>query len=260
MNPERQNDWNWQIATAVFLGGAGGGAFVLSFILGLMGFTDVARIGTIVGPVLIILCALFLFSHLGSKFTSWRLFLFTRVATSWMSRGSLFIAVSIVLGVIYSIVTYWIPSWHIAAGPGNVIGVIACLFAFLVTLYTGCLFGVIRRVPLWNTPALPLLFICSAFSTGMAIVMLINSSLGIRGENFFNAVAPIEISIVILEIVVLGIYMEIIRQANAVGAQSVRLLLNPTFIIAVIFIGMVIPLAFITAAENWRFRVCISGH
>jgi formate-dependent nitrite reductase membrane component NrfD len=241
MYPERQNDWNWQIASAVFLGGAGGGAFIISFVLGLMGYEDVARIGTIVGPVLVGCCALFLVSHL---------FLFNRLGSSWMSRGTFFISAFIILGFIYSIVSFWIPSWQIAESPGLIIGVLASIFAFLVTLYTGCLFGVLRRVPLWNTPALPLLFIFSALSTGMAVVILINYFLGTStsAEDLLNAVAPVEIGIIILEIVVLGVYLEIIRQTNAIGSQSVRVLLNPTFIVTVIFIGLIIPLAFLSTS------------
>jgi formate-dependent nitrite reductase membrane component NrfD len=64
-----------------------------------------------------------------------------------------------------------------------------------------------------------------------------------------NAVAPVEIGIVILEMVVLGVYLEIIRQTNAIGSQSVRVLLNPTFIVAVIFVGMIIPLVFLVVNE-----------
>jgi formate-dependent nitrite reductase membrane component NrfD len=239
--PERQNNWGWPIAAAVFLGGAGGGTFLISFVLGLRGNQEVARIGTIAGPLLVGLCALFLVSDLGSKFTSWRLFLFNRLSSSWMSRGTFFISAFIILGLIYSIFSFWLP-WKIDAAPGIIIGVLASIFAFLVTLYTGCLFGVLRRIPLWNTPALPLLFIFSALSTGMSVLIMLNFSFGANSGGFMESALPIEITLIVLEIVVLGVYLEIIRQVKAIGAASVRLLLSPWFLASVIGIGLVIPL------------------
>ena len=73
MASERQTSWGWPIATAVFLGGAGGGAFLISFVMDVAGkLESLARIGAVAGPILVILCALFLLVDLGGKINFYR--------------------------------------------------------------------------------------------------------------------------------------------------------------------------------------------
>lgn len=247
MGSGKQSSWGWPIATAVFLGGAGGGTFLISFMMGVLGiYEPLARIGAVVGPVLVVICAVFLFSDLGSKFNVYRLF--RNVRTSWMSRGTWFITFFVIFGLIYSLPTFWIP-WGIDTTPGLVIGIIAAILAFLVMLYTGILFGVLKRIPLWNTPALPLLYIFSALSTGMAILVLIAAFLVASLGDAFAASVPAEITIIVMELIILGVYIEIVRKVSATGAESVRLLLNPLFLTAVLGTGLIVPLGLLAYTE-----------
>jgi len=253
MDSERQSSWGWPIAAAVFLGGAGGGAFLISFVMDVLGkYGPLARTGAIAGPVLVLICAAFLFIDLNSKAGFYRLFVNLR--SSWMSRGTWFITAFVILGLIYSVPSFWI-TWGVDTTPGLVIGAAAAILAFLVTLYTGVLFGVLKRIPLWSTPALPLLYIFSALSTGMAVMVLIAAFLAASLGEAFAASVPAEIIFIVMEIIILWVYIEIVRKVSVAGAESVRLLLSPLFITAVIVAGLIVPLGLLayTQAGGYTF-------
>ena len=52
----------------------------------------------------------------------------------------------------------------------HVIGIVA---AFAVAAYTGFLLGVVKAYPLWNNAILPILFVVSALSAGLAATSLV---------------------------------------------------------------------------------------
>ena len=47
------------------------------------------------------------------------------------------------------------------------------MFAFAVAAYTGFLLGVVKAFPLWNNAVLPILFVVSALSAGLAATSLV---------------------------------------------------------------------------------------
>ena len=49
---------------------------------------------------------------------------------------------------------------------------VGVVFAFCIAAYTGFLLGVIPSYPLWNNAVLPILFVVSALSAGLALVSL----------------------------------------------------------------------------------------
>ena len=50
--------------------------------------------------------------------------------------------------------------------------IVGAVLGICVAIYTGCLLGVCKTFPLWNNALLPILFLVSAVSTGMAAVLL----------------------------------------------------------------------------------------
>ena len=73
---ERQTSWGLVVAIYVFLAGVGGGAFLFSFILDILGmYEPVARIGALIGPVLVLIGTFFLLMDLGSITRAYRLFI-----------------------------------------------------------------------------------------------------------------------------------------------------------------------------------------
>lgn len=120
--------------------------------------------------------------------------------TSWMSWGSFLIPLYVGLLLAYAWLVYR-PDFAIQAeefpplaglyrhlgGPADpaklrVIGIAAAVAAALVALYTGAEVAVIRARPLWNTPLLPLQFLCTAFVGAAGLALVLNRALGLDDE------------------------------------------------------------------------------
>ena len=245
---EGQKSWGWLIAIYVFLAGVGGGTFLFSFILNFLGmYQSVARIGVLVGPLLVLLGTFLLLFDLGSITKAYRMFTTpSTLLASWMVRGAWILAAFIICGLAYALPSLrlfeWLP-WSQASGLGQGIGIAAALLSILVAVYPGFLFGVIESIPFWNTSALPPLFLLSGLDTGISVIVLIAlslpSSLGIEG---FHLLGTADIVLIILLLIVLGAYIEIVRQAGVTASASVHLLKTPMFIGGVIILGLLLPL------------------
>jgi len=251
---EGQKSWGWLVVIYVFLAGCGGGTFLFSYMLTLLGwYQPVARVGLLAGPVLVAVGSMLLIFDLGSPTRCYRLFTTPRTLTSsWMIRGSWILSAFMVLGLAYGLPSFslfaWLP-WSKASSVGQFFGGAAALLAVFVPIYPGLLLGVIKSVPLWNTPALPLLFFLSGLDTGVALLALISAAIpaaiGVEG---FHLLAGADIALITLLFIALLVYIELTRQRGKTAAQSVHLLRRPLFIVGVIVCGMVVPLALLIAS------------
>jgi len=240
---ERQNTFGWLIAIDIFLGGAGGGAFLISFILeSLHQYEPLTRVGVVAGPILVLLGTAILFFELGVKSRPYCLFY---NMSSWMARGSLCIVVFTILGLVYSVPAFWLPDWGSLLAV-RAIGIIATIFSLLVAIYPGFLFGIIRRIPFWNRGALPLLFLLSSFCSGIAILLLIAPFTIETASDGLYYLAVLAIALILMHSFLIVVFLEIASQEGTTGVASVRLLRKPLFIVGVVFIGLIIPLALLS--------------
>ena len=84
-----------------------------------------------------------------------------------MTWGVVFLAVFVVVALIVLVLDLMkreVPMWLDCVG---------LVMGLCVAIYTGCLLGVCQGFPLWNSALLPILFLVSAVSTGMAAVLLV---------------------------------------------------------------------------------------
>ncbi len=243
---ERQTTFGWLVSADLFLAATGGGVFLISFILDLLGkYGPVARIGAILGPVLVLVGTLFLVAELGSKTRLHKLF-FNFNPSSWLSRGTWLLTVFIIFGLAYSLPAFkafaWLP-WSNAVALGWGIGIVAALFSVLVVIYTGFLFGVVKGIPFWNTPILPVLFFLSGLYAGIAVILVValfyETTLGVAG---FHQLGAAGIGLILLHLLALGSYLEIARHSGASSAESVHLLKTPLFIGGASILGLLVPL------------------
>ena len=250
MSQERQTSFGWLVSAELFLSGTGGGVFLTSFILDLLDkYEPVARIGAILGPILVLLGASFLMAELGSKTRLYRLF-FNLNLSSWMSRGTWILTVFIIFGLAYSLPAFkafdWLP-WSKAVALGWGIGIVAALFSVLVASYTGFLFGVVKGIPFWNTPILPLLFFLSGLYTGIAVILVIalfyKTTLGVVG---FHQLGAVGIVLILMHLLALGSYLEIARHSGVSSAKSVHLLKTPLFIGGATIVGLLVPVCLLS--------------
>lgn len=162
--------WGPIIAWYLFLAGLGGGAFVTSVFIRFRHpeCTRLIRTGRIIAPAVVIigLCLLMFDAHAGFMHPLRFALLLTNFG-SVMTWGVVFLAAFVVLALVALLLDLLKkPVWQWLDIAGMVMGL-------CVAIYTGCLLGVCQGFPLWNNALLPVLFLVSAVSTGMAAILLV---------------------------------------------------------------------------------------
>ena len=243
MTIEKQISFGGLIAIDLFLGGAGAGIFFISFIMDLMNiFQNITKIGAVTGLILVLMGTIILFLDLGNKSRLYRLFI---NPSSWVTRGTYFITGFVIFGIAYTVFSWnfldWV-LWDKTTLLGKVVGGIAAIFSFMTMLYTGMLFSTMKRIPLWNTPVLPLLFFFSSLYTGMAFLLLIGNLFVATSMEDLHSLAMVEIVFILLQLLILGVFLWAGNYNNITTVESIRFLKGPLFNVGVIIFGLVIPL------------------
>ena len=247
---QQQTSWGWRIAFYLFLAAAGAAAIffsVLSVFIG--GFAEIAGLGAFVGTLVVLASTFFLLADLGtgrldiaSAIKAPRMALLPS-GTSWMLRGTVILVLTLVFGFIYSI-----PLLFAGSAPNIVIGIVAAIFSIITILYTGFLLASSKGTPFWNTPMLPVLFLFSGLSTGIAIMALISISTltGPKLDGALHLLGMIHIPLIVLELITLGAYLETGSHGSEYVRESVRILvrgrLAPLFWVILIAVGLIVPL------------------
>ena len=162
--------WNSIIAWYLFLAGLGGGAYVSAAFLRWRHpeAVNMIRIGRVIAPVVVIvgLCLL-MFDATAGLHNPLRFALLLTNFGSVMTWGVVFLGGFTILALIgagLDLAKRRVPLW---------LDIAAAVFGVCVAVYTGCLLGVCKTFPLWNNALLPILFLVSAMSTGMAAVLCV---------------------------------------------------------------------------------------
>lgn len=173
--------WGLLIVIYLFAAGLSAGAMItsnLSYLFGGHEFERVSRIGALLTPFPISLGLGVLVLDLGSPFNFYQLFL-TLHLSSPMSYGSWLILAFSMMSFLYFYL--WLPKRFQIIGTLNQqetwkrrMAKVMPVLAVGVASYTGLLLNASTR-PLWNAPLLPILFLVSALSTGVAAVILIST-------------------------------------------------------------------------------------
>jgi polysulfide reductase chain C len=247
--------WGPLIAWYLFLAGIGAGAYLVGVVASHLSerYRPLVKPGIYLGaPPVAIGSALLLFD-LGNPLRFWRGFL--RPGSSMMSVGIIIISVFIVLGAIH-IATLLFPQFKMSQGALRWLGGINGLFALGTAIYTGLLLGVVKAVPFWNTPMLPLLFLVSALSTGMGAVLLVvglrrwvtPSAVEGEGEQVtesIHALSRTDIPLIVTELLLLFLLLFIMVASSTVAAESARYLVGGAFAVAfwlgVVVVGLLVP-------------------
>lgn len=226
-----QREWGLLVVVYLFLGGAGAGLYAVSLYMG-------KPFESVLGLVTVALGTVFLLLDLGRPERFWRAFM--NPGTSWISRGTFFIALLMIAGTLQ--VAPSIPGLEILPwGEGTTIGWIlkaaSALLAALVMTYTGFVLSPSPAVPFWNSPLVPAVFLGYSLLAGVDIFLLVERALGQGGENLmFLEWFQGHLTIVCLALVVLHVAA---MSARSVAArETVRTLTRSRH--AVLFIGGVI--------------------
>ncbi len=177
--------WGLPVVAYLFLAGLGGGAMTVSASVFLRGggggfggaHVNVARYGALIAPVPVMLGCLLLVLELGSfqagHWFRW-LNLYKVINLSPMSIGTWLLTLFIPLSLLYAYT--FVPNAPGLAGRQAALRTglawIGVPMGIAVAVYTGILLGAMPARPFWNSPILPLLFLLSSLSTGVAVIML----------------------------------------------------------------------------------------
>jgi formate-dependent nitrite reductase membrane component NrfD len=175
---------------------------------------------------------------LGRPARCWRIVFSSGWRTSWISRGLIFVSLFLVLGLIHIALSAW-------AGPAAALLVAVDVFAFLTIIYGGFAMNYVNGIPLWNTALLPVLYVISGLWGGAEVMLGIALA---GGEVGIGAAIEAWIRILLIGLLVLiPVYLLSTRYISLTGQVSVKYMVtgkwSPLFWIAVVFLGMVVPLA-----------------
>jgi len=239
-----QGEWAWLLALYLFLGSLGGCLFLLFRIFRLPPSFAVASIG------LVLLGAVAILLKLGSPQRAWRAI--SRPATSWISRGAVFVAGFFIfscLSIAPSIAALsWLP-WNDGTALGDALGWVAAFFALLTMLYPGFVVSNSRAIPFWDTPLLPLLFFTYA-ALAAAGVVLIGAS---AAPSSLSQVALLAEGLIVVNAALSAVYLFAMSRAGGSAAESVHRLnrapLGAVYWIGVVAVGLIVPLAMLVGLQ-----------
>ncbi|OBW95404.1 cytochrome c nitrite reductase subunit NrfD [Gallibacterium salpingitidis] len=263
--------WDEIIAIYLFLLGISAGATMLAVLLkrsGLAGTNpdqnNIIRCAAIIAPVTIILGLVILIFHLTKPWTFWYL-MFNYHHTSIMSMGVMLFQIYMAFlllwlaflfkGLIAQLIARFMPKLvfvnHIIAKLerfNSPVEIILIFLSVLLGAYTGFLLSALISYPMLNNPVLPVLFLASGTSSGIAALMLATVLFTKESTHSpaLNFVHKFELPVVLIEAFLLfafciGLYLgggqKTVALYNAVGGGF----WSYVFWIGLVGIGLVLP-------------------
>jgi len=253
-------DWGWLIVWYFFFGGLAGGCYFIAVVIDLFGRPEdraLARLGYYISLPCLIVSAILLTLDLERPLRFWHMLIqsntFGIIFKPWspMSVGSW----ALFIFGIFSLLSFlgalaedgrWQKPWAKSLLPPGPLGFLIAsaggLFGFFVAGYTGVLLSVTNR-PIWSdTSLLGMLFVVSAASISVALMLLLAEKSS-RTERGINALHRLDSWVVALEFVVLIAVMVSLGPVVRAWLSAWGLLL----LLGVIGLGMLFPLAL-----HWR--------
>lgn len=234
VKPQQQKDWidgrgNF-IAFAFFLGGIAGGLFLVSaYFDNLLGIFIAFLLTGLMGASYMV--------HLTHPMRFWRMM--RKPGTSWIARGFTFIMLFGLFMVITMILMQWAPN---ATAAITTFKVLAGIFAFAQSIYTGFAVSYVSAIKVWNTAIVPVLFVTCGLTGGMAILLAV--MMGQDSGDIAMLENIIRVVLVALAIII-GVYLWNTTYSSTAAKDAIKRLIGgslaPLFWVGVFLFGIVIP-------------------
>ena len=271
-----EHHWGWLIAIYLFLGGMGAGSFLIASIFELSGLrykydfcpTSLAGAG-VSGPLILIGTVLLIFDLGAGMRQPWRIPLMFLNFRSVMTWGIWIHSLFLPLCFLYAILELMhvqpgILAWlhqkqNILPRPlrivpetlpyrriKRIVCSVGCAFAVGTAVYTGVLLAVVKAVPFWNSPVLPVLFLVSATSTGIGLSFDLAATMAVPNlHERYGKMPIVHMSMIGLEVFLLALLMIVSLIKGGDAAESARMILvgsqSVVFWVLVIGTGMIYP-------------------
>ncbi|MGD8623099.1 MAG: polysulfide reductase NrfD [Anaerolineae bacterium] len=282
-----QTTWSWLVIIYLFLGGLGAGAFLTAAFFELKGwryrreFSPTVLAGaTISGPAVVLGSALLVLDLGAGKTQPWRIFYLFTGFSSVMTWGIwilfLFIPVALFYGLLEIVAVEPFLNGLVSARlPGllrNIkkirrwVAIVGSVLAVGTAIYTGVLLSDVGpAIPLWSQPLLPfsslpilpVIFLVSALSTGLALTFDLAGVMSDRHiHDEIKSMPFIHVSLIGLEIVLIGLLLISAFAAGGAAAESARLVvygpLRVIFWVGIVVVGLLLPFTIHTLALNGK--------
>lgn len=235
--------WGVSIVWYLFLAGLGAGAYATSVLVARKHPASVAfcRAGRIIAPAAVTIGLVLLMVDAEAGFKNpLRFFHLIANLNSVMAWGvvilSAFMAVSIATLVIDLL----------GKRPPFALECCGLALALATAAYTGVLLGVVQTFPLWNTPLLPVLFVVSAASTGIASVVLVGCFVDEDRSAHAHLLEHTRLALPCIELILIALLLAT-AQSTAAGAASAESIaigsFAPLFWIGLVLAGLAFPAA-----------------
>lgn len=268
MSFEPQHVWHWPVAVYLFLGGLGGATFAIAAIIHLFEGCDKKMLSIAVLASMFFLGVGTIFL-LADMLQPLKAFYALTNPTSWIFWGVIFINTFFAAGVAYVIplLEEWpqLKPW-IKRIPNPILSLLerfnrlaalgGATAGFLVAIYTGLLISAAPAITFWNTPAMPLLFVVSGFSTGAAFLLLMSTfSPASNVQRISEKLEQLDAGLITVELIILGAYFNFALFLPSGARYSSEILLNnPLFLFGFLIAGLLVPLAIET------YGIFFGGH
>ncbi len=217
---------------------------VLSFVgegiggvLYLVGAATHQLVSQALGLALVVAAVLVLRSHLGQPGRSWRAV--TKIATAWVSRGTLVIALFTVAAVVSVGAAFVEPLTPLR----SIATLAAVVLAFPVVIYSGMMLRSMRAIRLWNGPFLPLSFAAHSAASGLCIGF---AAAALTGRGQASWIAPAAIAALLAAAAFSFAHLKSAPDSVGAKASTARIRsgnLRRQFMGGAVIIGIVVPLA-----------------
>lgn len=236
--------WGPMIAWYLFLAGASAGAFVTSAYIGQKHPTahKIAFAGRVAAFVALCIGLLMLMLDAEAGLHNpTRFFLLLSNPSSVMTIGVYIILaymVVLVASLVIDLVKRAQPKWLAAVGS---------FLSLCLAAYTGFLLGAAVPFPLWSNAALPVLFVISGGSAGLAAVLIVGRIINGAEVKAMPELDRMGVVLPIAELFVLFCMLVAVGSNSVEGAATVQSLMSGSYALAfwlgLVVVGMVLPLA-----------------
>ncbi|HHV35814.1 MAG TPA: polysulfide reductase NrfD [Syntrophomonadaceae bacterium] len=238
-----QTVWGWPIAIYLFLAGVAAGAYLsAAYVWYKRGDNPVSRMGIFLAAPCLGVSILFLFFDLGAPLRFMLAFL--KPFSSMISVGTWVLTIFFIIAALQWLKCY--KAKEASLELSNAAWIAGIIFAVATAVYTGVLLGVVKAIPFWNTPLLPVLFFISSVSTGIGALLVGVLIKGAKDSDvgILHSLSRIDLVFVGLEVLVLLFYLLVMGQSRLAAASSVKMLVAgscaPFFWIFVV-VGLLVP-------------------
>jgi polysulfide reductase chain C len=271
-----QTAWGWLVVIYLFLGGLGAGAFLSAAFFELSGWRykrdfcpTVLTGATISGPVVALGSVLLILDLGAGKMEPWRIFYLFTNFSSVMTWGIWLLCLFIPLAMFYGLLELvevepfakgiiWARFPRLLRNlrpTRRWVAIVGSVLAVGVAIYTGVLISVVGpAVPFWSVrmlpflpiPMMPVLFLISALSTGMALTFDLAATIAVPHiHEVMGSMALVHIILIGLENILIGLLLIMALSQGGAAAESAQMImygpLRLTFWVGVVLIGLIYP-------------------